>query len=128
MTPYNGLTLAYLGDAAYEILIREHLLLNGYTKVDNLHREAVKFTCAEGQAKAFDLIEELLTEDEYSIFKKGRNAKSDRRARSASLADYKKATGFESLIGYLHLDKNIARINELLTVITNGIDNTNDLK
>ena len=122
MPHYNGLTLAYIGDAAYEIFVREYLLLNGLTKVDNLHKAAIKFTCAEGQAKAFNLIESSLTEEEILIFKRGRNGKTDRKARNASLADYKKATGFESIIGQLYLDKAFERLNELFNIISEGID------
>lgn len=120
---YNGLTLAYIGDASYELLIREYLLRKGLTKVDNLHKEAIKYTSAEGQEKAYNLIEGNLTEEETSIFKRGRNSKSDRKARNASLASYKKATGFESLFGYLHLKKDIERINELFILIVDGFEN-----
>ena len=119
---YSGLTLAYIGDAAYEILIREYLLLSGYTKVENLHKVAIKFTSAEGQAKAFDLVEEHLTEEELGIFKRGRNAKTERKARNASLATYKKATGFESLIGYLYLERNFDRITELFNTYIDEFD------
>lgn len=118
MIQFNGLTLAYIGDAVYELLIREYLISTGLTKVDYLHKEAIKYTSAIGQAKAFDMIEENLTDMEMMFFKKGRNSKSDRKARNASLADYKKATGFESIIGYLHIDKKQDRIEELLTIIT----------
>lgn len=119
---YSGLTLAYIGDAAYEILIREYLVLLGYTKVDNLHKVAIKFTSAEGQEKAFDIIESSLTEEEMSIFKRGRNAKTERKARNASLATYKKATGFESLIGFLYLERNFDRINELFNEFLPAFD------
>lgn len=117
MIQFNGLTLAYVGDAVYELLIREYLMSTGLTKVDHLHKEAIKYTSATGQAKAFDRIEQDLTEKEMTYFKKGRNAKSDRKARNASLAEYKKATGFESIIGYLHIEKQESRIKELLVLI-----------
>ncbi len=117
MNHYNGLTLAYIGDAAYELIVRDYLLSKGLTKVDHLHKDAIKYTSAIGQVRAFDVIETLLTEEEYAIFKKGRNAKSDRKARNASLADYKKATGFESLIGYLHINNKEKRLKELLDII-----------
>ena len=120
---YNGLTLAYIGDASYELLVREYLLRKGITKVDTLHKEAIKYTCAEGQEKAFNIIEDKLLEEEITIFKRGRNSKSDRKARNASLASYKKATGFETLFGYLHLRKDIERINELFILIVDGFEN-----
>lgn len=120
---YNGLTLAYIGDATYEVLVREYLLRKGLTKVDSLHKEAIKFTSAEGQEKAFNIIESNLFEEEILIFKRGRNSKSDRKARNASLATYKKATGFESLMGYLHLVQDVERINELFIMIVDGFEN-----
>ena len=119
---YNGVTLAYIGDAAFEILVREYLLLSGYTKVDNLHKIAIKLTSAEGQEKAFDIMQSHLTEDEMGIYKRGRNAKSDRKARNASLASYKKATGFESLIGFLYLERNFDRISELFNTFIGEFD------
>lgn len=118
MGQHNGTTYAYLGDAIYELMIREYLLNKGLTKVDNLHKEAIKFTSAEGQEKAFFKIEEILSELEMGIFKRGRNAKSDRKARNASLATYKKSTGFEALIGYLYLENQIERLDELFDIIT----------
>jgi ribonuclease-3 family protein len=117
MIQFNGLTLAYIGDAVYELLIREYLISTGLTKVDHLHKEAIKYTSAIGQAGAFDKIEADLTEKEFLYFKKGRNAKSDRKARNASLADYKKATGFEAIIGYLHIEKDSKRLEEILEMI-----------
>ncbi len=120
---YNGLTLAYIGDASYEIMVREYLLKKGLTKVDNLHKEAIKFTSAEGQEKAFHFIEGSLSEVEIGIFKRGRNSKTERKARNASLASYKKATGFEALMGYLHLKKDVERMNELFIMIIDGFEN-----
>lgn len=117
MIQFNGLTLAYIGDAVYELLVREYLLTENLTKVDHLHKHAIKYTSAVGQAKAYDIIEPLLSEKEVSMFKKGRNGKTDRKARNASLAEYKRATGFESLIGYLHIEQQRERINELFKVI-----------
>ena len=120
---YNGLTLAYIGDASFELLVREYLLRKGLTKVDNLHKEAIKYTSAEGQEKAFNIIQDSLSDEEIAIFKRGRNSKTERKARNASLASYKKATGFETLMGYLHLTKDIERINELFIMIVDGFNN-----
>ena len=83
MLQFNGLTLAYIGDAAYELLIREYLLTTGLTKVDHLHKEAINYTSAIGQARAFDKIQSSLSEIELTYFKKGRNAKSDRKGNYA---------------------------------------------
>ena len=117
MIQYNGTTLAYIGDAIYEVLIREYWLNQGLTKVQDLHEKVISFTSAVGQAKAYDAIEALLTEEEVSIFKRGRNASTERKARNADLATYKKATGLEALIGYLYLEKNNERIQTLLQQI-----------
>lgn len=117
MSQLNGTTLAYIGDAVYEVMVRETLIKKGYQKVDNLHKEAIKYTSAIGQKDALDTIYDMLTEYEVSIFKRGRNANTDRKARNASLADYKKATGFEAVIGYLYLEKNFDRLYEILDKI-----------
>lgn len=121
MDDLNGLTLAYIGDAIYEVMVRDYLILSGMKKVDNLHKEAIKFTSAEGQEKAFHLIETMLTEQELGIFKRGRNSKTDRKARNASLSSYRKSTGFEALVGYLHINKKSARLYELFQVIVEGL-------
>lgn len=117
MNQLNGLTLAYLGDSIYEVYIRESLLIKGYTKVDKLHKEAIKFTSAKGQKEALDKIYEFLTEVEIAVFKRGRNANTDRKPKNTSLAIYKQATGFEALIGYLYLNSEKERLNELMEII-----------
>ena len=117
MTQLNGTTLAYIGDAVFEVLVRETLIKKGYQKVDNLHKEAIKYTSAIGQRRALDKVYEHFTEEEVSIFKRGRNANTMRKARNASIADYKQATGLEAVIGYLYLEKNYDRLYELLDKI-----------
>jgi ribonuclease-3 family protein len=119
MTQLSGTTLAYIGDAIYEVMIREMLIKKGYQKVDNLHKEAIKYTSAVGQKVAIDLIFDQLTEEEVAVFKRGRNANTDRKARNASLGDYKQATGFEALIGYLYLEKRQDRLTEIMSIIIN---------
>lgn len=123
MNQLSGLTLAYIGDAIYETLVREYLIIKGYTKVDNLHKEAVRYTSAPGQERAYNIIEDELSEEEVLIFKRGRNAKTERKARNASIAQYKKATGLESLFGYLHLHKKFERMNTLFEMIVRGFEN-----
>lgn len=114
MSQLSGATLAYIGDAIYEVLVREFLIKKGYQKVDNLHKEAIKYTSAVGQNKAVNQILDLLSEDEVSIFKRGRNANGSRKAKNASIIEYRQATGLEALFGYLYLDKKFDRIYELL--------------
>jgi len=113
MIQLSGTTLAYIGDSIYEVKVREHLIETGLTKVDDLHKSAIKFTSATGQSIAYDLIEELLNEEEIKVFKRGRNAESTRKPRNTSLAIYKKATGFEALIGYLYLSKDFERLDTI---------------
>ena len=117
MIQYNGLTLAYLGNAIYEVYIRELLLKEGYTKVDKLHKEAITYTSAKGQKIALDKIYDSLSETEINIFKRGRNANSDRKPKNTDLATYKQATGFEALIGYLYLNNEIDRLKQLIDII-----------
>ncbi len=113
MIQLSGTTLAYIGDSIYEVKVREYLIEKGLTKVDALHKNAIKYTSATGQSSAYDLIEEFLTESEIRIFKRGRNCESTRKPRNTSLGVYKKATGFEALIGYLYLSKDNERLDEI---------------
>ena len=111
---YSPLALAFLGDAVFEIYVREHILALANSSVDSLHRKAVKFVKASAQCEIYDAMEYLLTEKEIKIFKRGRNAKSNSKAKSSTVAEYKKATGFETLLGYLHINKQFDRIKYLL--------------
>lgn len=117
MIQLSGTTLAYIGDSIHELKVREYLINKGLTKVDELHKNAIKFTSATGQSGSFDLIESILSEEEVSVFKRGRNSESSRKPRNTSLAIYKKSTGFEALIGYLYLSKKSERIDELYNII-----------
>lgn len=117
MRNLSGTTLAYMGDAVYEVIIREALIKKGFQKVDNLHKEAIKYTSAVGQKVAIESIMEHLTEEEISYFKRGRNSSSNRKAKNASIEEYRKATGFESLIGYLYLEGKRDRLLELIEYI-----------
>ena len=119
MILYNGESLAYLGDAIYELRIREYLLGTGYQDVNKLHRIAVKYTSGEAQAKIIDYLikNELLTEEEITYFKRGRNSNHSKNRRSISVISYKKATGFEAMIGYLYLSNQVERLDEILQLI-----------
>lgn len=112
----NGLALAYIGDGVYDLHIREHLLNEGNTKPNQLHGQATQFVSARAQAHLIDLMleQELLSEDELSYFKRGRNAKSYSKAKNASAADYSKSSGFEALMGYLYLTKQQERLETLI--------------
>ncbi len=120
MKNYNGLTLAYIGDAYYEMLVREYLIEIGYTKVNDLHKHAINFTSGESQAKFVDyfLDNNILNDEEVEIYKKGRNQASSYR-KNLSLAVYQKATGFESLFGWLYFSKSFDRLMMLFEIIKN---------
>ncbi len=111
---YSALALAFLGDAVYEMHVRSKILAKTNAPADVLHKMAVKYVKASAQCEAFDRIEPLLTEEEITAFKRGRNAKTNTKAKNAGLAEYKKATGFEALLGYLYLKGDTDRLNELL--------------
>lgn len=101
--------LAYLGDSVLEVLIRESLITKGYEKSAKLNKEALKYVTAVNQSKAFSNIEALLTEEEAAIFRRGKNASHLNIPKSASALEYKIATGFEAIFGFLHLKKDDER-------------------
>ena len=107
---------AYLGDSVLEALIREKLVLKGYEKSAKLNKEALNYVTAVNQAKAFKNIEEALNEEEASVFRRGKNSSHLNAPKSASLLEYKIATGFETIFGYLRLTKNEERILELFSL------------
>jgi ribonuclease-3 family protein len=113
---YNGLALAYMGDAVYEIYVRRHLLKQGGTKAHRLHTTATQYVSAKAQAKILHgfLEKETLEEREIDIVKRGRNAKSGTSPKNTELKVYRMSTGFESLMGYLYLDEQLERLEELI--------------
>lgn len=125
----NGQTLAYLGDAVYEIAIRRHLIKGGIVKPQVLQRQATHYVSAKAQAALITKLqdENLLTSDEIATFKRGRNSKTYTKAKNTSLATYRLSTGFEAVWGYLELLNKKDRIAELnawciKTVEEGGID------
>ncbi|WP_297636347.1 ribonuclease III domain-containing protein [uncultured Clostridium sp.] len=107
----NPLQLALIGDGAYEIFIRNYILSNNTSLLANkLHREAIKYVKAKSQSDIMHEIEEELTEEELYIYKRGRNAKSATVPKNADVRDYRMATGFEALVGYLYLINNTERL------------------
>ena len=98
---YSALTLAYIGDAVYEIIIRSYIVGKGNAPVERLHKRSSRLVKAETQANLIMAIEDQLTEEEHAVYKRGRNAKSYTMAKNATMSDYRKATGCEALVGYL---------------------------
>ena len=113
----NGLSLAFIGDAVYEIMVREHLLRNGSLQIGKLHKMAVEMVRASFQASVFDFLEPLLTEEENSILHRGRNASATHIPKNANAIEYRKATGVESLFGWLYLEQKNERLRELFDMI-----------
>ena len=112
----SAAALAYLGDSVLEVLIRERLILSGAQKSAKLNSEALKYVTAVNQARAFSNIENMLTENEAQIFRRGKNSSHLNIPKSASPLEYKTATGFEAIFGYLHLTGDKERILELFDV------------
>lgn len=127
-------TLAYLGDSVLEIMVREHLVLSGIDKVAKLNDMARDFVTAKSQSAAVELMLPLLDENEYDIFRRGRNISHLVSPKSASAAEYRRATGLECLFGYLHLTGKSARIKQLFDTcflseknVNNSVQNAEDL-
>ena len=111
---YSPLTLAYIGDDAYDLVIRTYLLRKGNMPVNKLNRMADGLVRAKAQSDMMDVIEPMLDEEEHAVYKRGRNAKSYTKAKNATVADYRRATGFEALMGYLYLQGRYVRMVELI--------------
>lgn len=112
---YAPLVLAYIGDCVYEIFIRTKMIeKHPDMPVHKLHVHTIKYVKASAQSKSVSAIEGMLTEDEEWIFKRGRNAKSATVPKNADISDYRRATGFEALIGYLYLSGMTERLNEIM--------------
>ena len=114
----NNLVLAYLGDAVYELYIREHLINSGFCKVNDLQNESLKYVTAISQINHLKRLMDnnFLTESEIEIIKRGRNMTSH-RSKTTDIVTYKRSTGLECLIGSLKIDKNETRINEIMEFI-----------
>ena len=112
----NGIALAFEGDAVYSMYIRRHLIFQGMTKPNQLHREATKYVSAKAQANLISLMleEGILTEKEEDIYKRGRNANSYTKAKNTDIVTYRMSTGFEAVMGYLHMTEAIERLEELI--------------
>lgn len=111
---YSPVVLAYIGDAIYEVVIRTIVVSNGNAKVSSLHKQSAKLVKASAQAEMMKELRPELTEEELLIYKRGRNAKPYSVAKNASVKDYRVATGFEALMGYLYLSGQTERMLELI--------------
>ncbi len=115
---YSPLTLAYIGDAAYELVIRSLVVEQGNAPVNKLHKRSSRLVKAQTQAEAAVKLLDFFTEEELAVYKRGRNARSHTMAKNAEMTDYRMATGFEAVMGYLHLKQDYER---MVTLIHLGI-------
>ena len=119
----NVISLAYLGDSVYEIYVREYLIKKGIAKVEDLQREAVKYVSAKSQCKILTYLmdNELLNDGELDIVKRGRNYKRTSHPKNTDIITYKMSSGFEAMIGYLYLNNEKDRLDEIMNYILGGI-------
>ncbi|MDO4299010.1 MAG: ribonuclease III domain-containing protein [Lachnospiraceae bacterium] len=111
---YSPLTLAYLGDAAYEVIIRTIFVKRANCQPQKLHQKVTSLVSAKTQARMIQGLLPELTEEEAAIYRRGHNSKPYTKAKNASMQEYLEATGFEAVIGYLYLQEDFARMNELV--------------
>jgi len=119
---YSPLTLAFLGDCVFDLIIRTVIVERGNRAPESLHKKKSAVVKANTQAKMAESMLDILTEEELSIYKRGRNAKSYSVAKNASVSDYRKATGFEALLGYLYLQDKVDRIIILVKNALNKLE------
>lgn len=119
---YSPQALAFLGDAVYEILVRERIVHRANMPVHKLHLQAVEQVRASYQSKAYAVVEPVLTEEELAALKRGRNISSIKPPKNGTMQDYRRATGLECLFGYLYLKGEIQRINELFLMIEEHLE------
>lgn len=113
----SGLSLAFIGDAVYELFIRKYILSKGEARVKDLHKDTVRLVNADFQADMTDVLLPHLREDEISVFKRGRNAHAGHTPKNKSEAQYHKSTGFEALVGYLYLKKDFERLDFIFSEV-----------
>ena len=119
---YSPLTLAYIGDSIYDLIIKSLVINHGNKQVNKLHNETSRLVQASSQSLMMRTMQEHLTEEETAVYKPGRNAKSITPAKNQSITDYRRATGFEALLGYLYLKKEWKRMLNLVKI---GLDSLN---
>jgi len=126
-TMHSPAQLAYAGDAIYELLVRSHIINNHEYNVNQMHRQAIKFVKAKAQAELVKKLNPILTDEEIKLIKRGRNAKVTSSPKNADLMDYRYATGFETLFGYLYLNNEFDRIMMLFNEIVDIIEKKDEI-
>lgn len=119
---YSPLTLAYIGDGVFDLIIRSVVVGKGNTRANRLHQRTSRIVMARTQAQIIEFLEPQLSAEEADIYRRGRNAKSPTMAKNATMADYRKATGLEALVGYLYLTDRFERLVELIKSAADGLE------
>ena len=122
---YSPLTLAYIGDSIYDLIIKTKVISEGNKQVKKLHQMTSGMVQASAQSEMMRVLQELLTEEEHAVYKRGRNAKSVSPAKNQSLTDYRRATGFEALMGWLYLKKDWKRMIDLIKIGLEHLEEVN---
>ena len=125
---YSPLTLAYIGDSIYDLIIKTKVISEGNKQVKKLHQETSSMVQASAQSEMMRVLQPLLTEEEHAVYRRGRNAKSVSPAKNQSLTDYRRATGFEALMGYLYLKKDWKRLLDLVKIGLCSVSDRSALK
>lgn len=120
---YSPLALAYMGDCIFDLCVREYLLKQANMPANKLHQKSKALVNATSQSKMYKSLIDMVSEEEKSILKRGRNANSNTKAKNATMIDYKNATGLEALFGYLYLKGEQQRINELFKICLDIMNN-----
>lgn len=125
---YSPLTLAYIGDSFYDLIIKSLVINRGNKQVKKLHSETSRLVQASAQSEMMRVLQPLLTEEEHGVYRRGRNAKSVSPAKNQSLTDYRRATGFEALMGWLYLRNEEVRAMDLVKIGLEHLESKEDLK
>ena len=126
MKEYSPLTLAYIGDSIYDLMIKSLVVNEGNRQVNKLHKETSAFVQASAQSQMMRTLQGQLTEEEHAVYRRGRNAKRVSPAKNQSLTDYRRATGFEALMGYLYLRQDYKRMLDLIKLGLDSIKGENE--
>lgn len=118
---YSPLVLAYIGDCVYDLVIKRMVISKGNKQMHKLHEETSSYVQASAQSLMMRRMQQYLTEEEHAVYRRGRNAKTVTPAKNQSITDYRRATGFEALLGYLYLKKEYARLMELVKIGLDGM-------
>ena len=122
---YSPLTLAYIGDCVFDLVVKNLVIHKGNRQVQKLHQETSRYVQASAQSQMMRTIQQHLTEEEHAVYRRGRNTKSVSATKNQSITDYRRATGFEALIGYLYLKKEWKRLLELVKIGLDSLEEQN---